>query len=235
MKRKQYIICILLVILLFTLTGCNGSKKIKYISKEELAACSNGIIELNKDNWEQFFATELGELTEKKTSGYREKVQTEYLILKTGCVMLNEKTELLLEGKKQVETETTYLDTAEVEHSKGEPSPIILERVFTPSEMKQSLLNLVYERDGGVYTPMENGEYREAAMMRRTELLSVECLHASGRMMTWDIPEEYWNVEEEDVRFLCIGDENVSFRVYELTFHYDMVRYLRKYGEVEQE
>ena len=235
MKRKCYIICILLLGVLFSFVGCGASNKITYISKEELAACSTGVAELNKDNWEQFFMVKPGNAVEIKTSAYREKVTKDSFVLRPGCVMLNETTELLLTGKRQGTMEKIYLDTMETENTAIGPTDITLELVFDISEIQLPFAEREYERDRGLSVIDENGKSRDISLIRKTEVVSLECLHASGRMMTWDIPEEYWNVEEEDVRFLCIGDENVSFRVYELTFHYDMVRYLKKYGEVEQE
>ena len=61
-----------------------------------------------------------------------------------------------------------------------------------------------------------------------TSVKELQVRSVKGTISILSVPEHVWNTEEEGVRYLLVGEEEDTFRIYELTIQDDIKRYLER-------
>lgn len=246
MRGKKGVVIGLLTCVLLGLCGCNKMKESNsniFISVEEFMEYTGTSVDITPENWREYFDVVRSEVIEEKFSSGNDEVRYVVLQLKKDCIVAGDGATLMLKGVRNINT--TYTNVVS-----GEAFPVSnqaefeMEAVLEETPLKVSLYPawrdsgriIPYDPDGDPYYIDENGYQRTDPAKKcyyyfDTELLSLECSAASGKVVVLDIPEHVWNVEEGEVRYLCVGTAEDYFRLYELTFQDDYRRFLEQMEE----
>lgn len=233
MKRKKITLFLLMLSLFVGLTSCAKRQKIIYLSEEEFMAYG-AMVELTVENWTEFFELQPGQVMETYNSGGTYRYQYMYLAPKEFCVVLGEQAELAVCGTKIGTTELYEKDSGELVLAVTTELELA-ENVFIGEDKTAGKLALIYEEDKReVWYRPDNSESVIicTSIDKDGEIRELDCDKAAGRVSSFLVPEKVWNVDEDGVRYLCIGEADSFFRIYEPTFYEDTRRYLRKTGKL---
>lgn len=229
MKRRKILLVLLLFCLLLGVGGCAKKQEIIYLSEEEFLSYG-AEVELSWSNWEEFFELQPGMVMESYNSGGTYLYQYMYLVPKEFCVVSSETAELLVLGTGTGTQELYDIYTGEqvlvtkIEWEFAEELSIGDDKTARP-------LCLIYEEDKSEiwYRPLNSeGVIKCTSILKDGEVEEIYCSEAGGVVSSFLIPEEVWNVDDDGVRYLCIGKTEDFFRIYEPSFYEDTRRYLKK-------
>ena len=230
MKRRNITALLGTILLLVGIIGCGRKEKeLMILSQEEFF--SYGIeTELTTKNWENFFELQPGTVMEAYNSAGTYTYQYLHLVPKEFCVISGEQADLTMYGTR-VGIEELYLEGCTEPDSEYELQTEVLVKVSIGDDKTAGALALIYEKDNRVRHqtfPDSENVRKVIGLFRDGEVKELVCWEAAGTISSFAIPEEEWNVDEDGVRFLCIGEEGTYFRIFEPTFYDDVRRYWKK-------
>lgn len=230
MKRRKAALLLGTVLLLLGTFGCGAKEKQRIILSAEEFFSYGTEAELTVENWEEFFELQPGPMLEDYNSGGTYICQDMLLVPKEFCVISGEQAELTVYGF-QVGKEELY--------AVGEKEPVmeyqlrmeLMEKVSIGDDKTAGTLALIYEEDKRQMqrTFIDSAERLTCtSIFRDGSIEDLVCIEADGRITSFVIPEEVWNVDEYGVSYLCIREGEDYFRIFEPTFYDDVRRYLKK-------
>lgn len=226
-RKIAALLCVMCLI--FGAIGCGREKELIVMSEEEFFSYGE-TTELTAENWEEFFGLQPGPVLEEYNSGGTYTYQYMHLVPKEFCVISGEQAVLTVYGTRAVTEELYYVDNGELMQS------FLIENQFWKElsigdDKTAGTLELIQEEDFriGYYSYGDSdGKVQCTSFLKDGEIKDLGCKEAAGTMLVFLLPEEVWNVDEDGVRYLCIGEEENYFRIYETTFYEDTRRYLKK-------
>lgn len=231
-KRRKTAVIILILSLLLGIGGCAKKQNMIYVSEEEFLSFG-ATVELNVSNWEEYFEVAPGIVKESFNRSGTYLYQYNYLVPKEFCVISSEQVVAQVEGVSFENNELYEATTGELYQELGIQYEFSKSFSIGDDKMAGELV-LAYEDDKSeIWSyPFDGGEKVKCTSVMNAEIKEISCTEIEGTVSSFLIPDEVWNIDVDGVRYLCVGEAENCFRIYEPSFYDDTRRYFKKTGKL---